>query len=77
MTGPAPKRPKPAAASIEAGDAIDDEYMQNEIDKNAVNKLTLPILKAWLKSKRLDTTGNKASLVERVEGWFETKMVID
>ncbi len=31
----------------------------------------MPILKAFLESKNLSTSGRKQDLVERVEGWFE------
>ena len=36
-------------------------------------KLTVAAIKTWMAKKGLDTGGKKAELVERVEGYFESK----
>ena len=47
--------------------------MKSAYEKNGVKRLTVVQLKAWLISKRLETTGKKADLVERVEEYFDRK----
>ncbi len=54
-------------------DGMSDEAMKKTFDKNQVEKLTVPILRAWLQSKGLSVSGKKADLVERVEAFFERK----
>ena len=36
-------------------------------------QLTMPVMKAWLQSKGLTSSGKKADLVDRLENWFEKK----
>lgn len=67
--------PSTNARSLET--TLTDEEMRNHVNKYAVGKLNVPVLKEWLSSKRLDTKGKKADLVERVERHFEDKMLID
>lgn len=54
-------------------DGMSDEAMKKIFDKNQVEKLTVPVLRAWLQSKGLSVSGKKADLVERVEAFFERK----
>ncbi|KAI9832754.1 MAG: ATP-dependent DNA helicase II subunit 1 [Sarea resinae] len=51
----------------------DDDEMRVLYEKNKVSKLVVPVLQEWLVGKRLNDRGKKGELVERVEGWFETK----
>ena len=67
--------PSTSAGSPEA--VLTDEEMRNHVNKDTIGKLNIPVLKEWLSSKRLDTRGKKADLVERVERHFEDKMLID
>lgn len=55
------------------GVVVDDAAMKKAFEKNSVGKMTVPALRAWLSGKGLDSRGKKAELVERVEGWYETK----
>jgi ATP-dependent DNA helicase 2 subunit 1 len=64
---------KKVKISSSAGDGISDAEMQTHFKKNSIGKLTVAVLKGWCQSKHLDTSGKKGDLVERVEGWFETK----
>lgn len=64
---PSSKKPK-----TEQGGVTDDE-IKKLWEKGQVAKLTVPQLKDWLGAKKLTTTGKKADLVERVEGWFESR----
>lgn len=54
-------------------DGTNNEAMKKAFDKNQVDKLTVPVLRAWLQSKGLSVNGKKADLVERVEAFFERK----
>ncbi|KAH8702416.1 putative DSB repair complex subunit Ku70 [Talaromyces proteolyticus] len=45
----------------------------NHYHSGLLSKLTLPILKDFLSSKKLSTTGKKADLIERVEEYFDKK----
>lgn len=38
-----------------------------------IRQLTVAAMKGWLDKKNLDTSGKKAELVERIEGFFERK----
>lgn len=67
---------EPKAKKAKTGDdgsTMDDMEMKKHFDKNTVGKLTIPILKGWMKAKGLDTSGKKDDLVGRVEGYFESK----
>ncbi|KAI5796272.1 SPOC like C-terminal domain-containing protein [Peziza echinospora] len=50
-----------------------DQDVRAAVKRDTVNKFTVVQLKAWLASKRLDTSGKKADLVERVGAWWETR----
>jgi len=54
-------------------DGMSDEAMKIAFDKNQIEKLTVPILRAWSQSKGLSVSGKKADLVERIEAFFERK----
>ena len=41
--------------------------------KGKVGSLTVARLKDWCTIKGLNLGGKKADLVERIEGWFETR----
>ena len=70
----APKKTKSAG---DAADALTDEYMRNQYNKNQLSKLTVQQLKTWLKSKNLDVAGRKHELADRVENFFDNKMSLD
>ncbi|KAI9872889.1 MAG: ATP-dependent DNA helicase II subunit 1 [Pleopsidium flavum] len=70
-TGGAPKKPKTAATA--GVDNVGDDEMRDHYNKNTVNKLTVAALRSWMARKNLDTIGKKADLVERIEGFFESK----
>lgn len=52
---------------------LGDGEMRRRFDKQTLNKLNVPALKAWLEIKGLGTAGKKNELVDRVEEWFERK----
>ncbi|KAI4179259.1 MAG: hypothetical protein L6R41_007944, partial [Letrouitia leprolyta] len=60
----------------DAKDAVGDEGMEKAFGRNGVGKLTVPVLQGWLRGKGLDAKGKKGELVERVEEWFERKLII-
>jgi ATP-dependent DNA helicase 2 subunit 1 len=62
------KKPK-----TEPGAVPDDGQVRKLWDKGQVSKMTVPQLKDWLTGKKLPASGMKADLVERVEGWFESR----
>lgn len=62
------KRPK-----TEPGVMTDDGEVRNLWEKGKVSKMTIPQLKDWLGAKKLAISGKKVDLVDRVEGWFESK----
>lgn len=53
--------------------SANDEDMRSAWEANALDKLKVADLKAWLTSRKLSTSGLKADLVARVEQHFETK----
>ncbi|KAI9676152.1 MAG: ATP-dependent DNA helicase II subunit 1 [Caeruleum heppii] len=55
-----------------SGDLGDDE-MKRHHEKRTINKLTVPVLKGWLETKKIDARGKKGDLVDRVDDWFEQK----
>jgi len=59
--------------TVDDDNGMSDEAMKKAFDKNQVEKLTVPVLKAWLQSKGCSIGGKKADLVERVEAFFERK----
>ena len=64
-------------AKADEAEVPSDEYMRACANERKVGKLTMPQLKAWLKEKRLPITGKKQELVDRVDGYFEDRMVVD
>jgi len=64
----APARKRTAKAGEEG---LKDEEMRRAYEKGQVNKFTVVQLKGWLLGKRLEVSGKKADLVERVEGWLD------
>ena len=48
--------------------------MRSAYEKDALAQYTLPMLKGFLGSKGLKTTGKKADLVDAVTRYFETRM---
>ena len=66
--GSSSKRPK-----TESGTVTDDGEIKKLWDKGQVSKMTVARLKDWLGAKNLPVVGKKADLVERVEGWFESR----
>ena len=57
----------------EAGEVISEEEMRKLWEKQQVDKLTVQQLKDWCGVKSIPVGGKKADLVERIEGWFETR----
>jgi ATP-dependent DNA helicase 2 subunit 1 len=57
----------------ESGHGVDDEQILNHYHNGSLSKLTLPILKEFLTSKKLSTSGKKTDLVERVEEYYDKK----
>jgi len=68
-----PERGHKKIKTADDDDGMSDEAMKKTFDKNQVEKLTVPVLRAWLQSKELSVNGKKADLVERVEAFFERK----
>lgn len=64
----ASKKPK-----IEPGDAVNGEWVRKLWEKQQLPSLTVAQLKDFCMVKKLPVGGMKADLVERVEGWFESK----
>lgn len=58
---------------IEPGDAIGEEQIRKLSEKGQVASLTVAQLKDFCASKRIPVAGKKADLVERIEGWVESK----
>jgi len=70
----APKRAKASKTAANGdGEAPTDDDMRTTWENQNLSKLTMPVLKAWLSSKKLSVGGKKAELVDRVEQWFESK----
>ena len=67
-----PDRGKKAKSS-EPSAALNEEQMKKAFGEQSIGKLTVPVLKAWLQSKGMPVSGSKASLVERIEDYFEQK----
>ena len=57
----------------EPGVAISEEDMRKLWERGAVASLTLPQLKDFCTVKKLTLGGKKADVVERIEGWFESR----
>ena len=66
----APAKKRVAKGGGEEG--LKDEEMRRAYEKGQVGKFTVVQLKGWLLGKRLEGSGRKADLVERVEGWFDS-----
>jgi ATP-dependent DNA helicase 2 subunit 1 len=67
--GPAPSK----RIKMEAGEIISEEEMRKLWEKQQVGKLTVQQLKDWCGVKSMPLSGKKSELVERIEGWFETR----
>ncbi|EWC46835.1 hypothetical protein DRE_03847 [Drechslerella stenobrocha 248] len=70
--GAAKKVKKEIDADGEPTDVYNGE-VKAAYDKNALNKLTVTVLKGWLGSKGMSSSGKKADLVDRIEEYFEHK----
>ena len=57
----------------EAGSGSSDGEMKKLFERGQLSQLTVQVLKDWCTAKRLPISGKKAEIVERIEGWFETK----
>lgn len=57
----------------ETGDSISEEDMRKLWQKGLVATLTVTHLKEFCSMKRLGVAGKKAELVEKIEGWFESR----
>ena len=57
----------------EPGQVISEEEMRKLWKKQQLAKLTVQQLKDWCGVKGIPIGGKKAELVERIEGWFETR----
>lgn len=50
--------------------AMDDDVVKRAAKGGTLKKIPNPQLKEWLKSKKLDTTGKKDDLMQRIEDYF-------
>lgn len=64
---------KSKQASHDASEVPTDDEMRVAFHKEALGKMKVAELAAWLRSKDLKATGRKAALIETVEQYFETK----
>lgn len=57
-------------------DGPDDSEMRKRFEQNTIDKLTLPVLKAFCKAKgiQLPAAAKKGDVVDEVTGFFENKM---
>lgn len=74
------KRPTaraPAATSkkvkAEEGDGISEAQVRQLWEKGQLGNLTVAQLKEFAAAKRITVAGKKAEIVEKIEGWLETK----
>lgn len=74
--GRAAKRVKAEDGEGDSG-VLSDAEMREAYAKDAVGKLLVAHLRAWLGVKGLAAKGKKAELVEAVTQYFETKMDVD
>lgn len=58
-------------------EGVSDSDMRAAYEKDALSKLTVADLKAWLQGKAQKPTGKKADLVDAVTKYFETKIDVD
>jgi ATP-dependent DNA helicase 2 subunit 1 len=49
------------------------EEVRRHYEKGDLSKLTLPVLKEFLSSQKLSTSGKKAELIDRIEEFYEQK----
>lgn len=68
---PAPKKTK-ADADAQGAGGVEDVVLSH-YHGGMLSKLTLPVLKDFLTSKGLSTAGKKGDLIERINGYFDTK----
>lgn len=68
--GPSSKRAKKDDAG---GDMPTEEDVRSKWEKGQLEKLTVPVLKGFCQFKKLAISGKKVDLVDRVNGYFETK----
>ncbi|KAL2000153.1 hypothetical protein VTN02DRAFT_3479 [Thermoascus thermophilus] len=66
-------QPSRKKAKTEAEAGAGDDNIRQSYERGSLSKLTMPILKDFLASQHLPTSGKKAELVERVEEFFERK----
>lgn len=57
----------------EASQALSEGEMRKLFDKQKISSLTVAHLKEFCMAKSIPVAGKKADLVERIEGWFESK----
>lgn len=57
----------------EAGDAISEEEIRKLWQKGQLGGLTVAQLKEFCGMKKIPVAGKKADIVERIEGWLESK----
>lgn len=57
----------------EGGEGVSEEEMRKLWQKQRLPTLTVVQLKEFCMAKKIQVTGKKADLVERVEAWFEVK----
>ena len=67
--GPAPSK----RIKTEDGEVVSEQQMRKLWEKQQVGKLTVQQLKDFCTAKSVPVNGRKADLVERIEGWFETR----
>lgn len=67
--GPAPSK----RVKTEAGEVVSEQEMRKLWETQQVGKLTVQQLKDFCTVKSIPVAGKKADLVERIEGWFETR----
>jgi ATP-dependent DNA helicase 2 subunit 1 len=72
-----PKATEPLAEKpskkVKTEDSDQAANVLNLYHSGNLSKLTLPVLKEFLTSKSLSTTGKKADLIERIEEYFDKK----
>ena len=64
---------KKAKTEDGGGGALDEGAMRKLWEKNKLTGLTVSQLKEFAGSKKIQVTGKKADIVERIEQWFESR----
>jgi len=79
---PTARKPKPETNGDGAGkrvktenadEEVSEEEMRKLYEQGKITSLTVPMLKAFAKSKNLKATGLKAEIAEGIEQWIESK----